>query len=252
MLRGFLNCRAQSTGQDCFRHYEILASGTVPYFLDLENSPNNTMGILPKKLLLELRDLPGLPKITNYAPFLDWDRRDSISISNPKEGYMDELAIDYKTFDVERYLDLNAKLLAYTQQKLTTKAIAAYVLRMMNMTDPKKVLFLREFDRPDYQQDLLMHGFYTLLGGDRVVEYPRAEHLYDYPSTQGLVKDPKTAGMKERTAEAARKSGNGASGVGYTFRIIPEETEDPRTNLQERLGKKEFDLVCGLSCERPI
>jgi hypothetical protein len=70
---------------------------------------------------------------------------------------------------------------------------------------------------PDYMEDLLLHGLYALLG-NRVVEYPRAEHMYDFEASRGLVPDPKSKGMQARTAEAAKASGNGASGVGFTFR----------------------------------
>jgi hypothetical protein len=47
-------------GWDCWRHYEILAAGAVPYFMLLEQSPNQTLANLPKKLLLQLRNLPGV------------------------------------------------------------------------------------------------------------------------------------------------------------------------------------------------
>jgi hypothetical protein len=135
-------------GWDCYRHYEVLASGTVPYFLNLEHSPNNTMGLLPKELLLELRDMAGVPEIKNYAKLVTpntppADKPDGGFLSQPKQGYMNELKIDHSKFDMEKYLDLNAKLLSYTQQRLTTKALALYVLTMMKKTDPKKVLFIR-------------------------------------------------------------------------------------------------------------
>jgi hypothetical protein len=42
-------------GWDCSRHYEILASGCMPYFLDLENCPRRTMNWLPKLALIRAR-----------------------------------------------------------------------------------------------------------------------------------------------------------------------------------------------------
>jgi hypothetical protein len=212
-------------GWDCYRHYEVLASGTVPYFLNLEHSPNATMRHLPKDLLLELRNMPGLPEIKNYRKLVnmripDVDKPDGQFLNTPKNGYMDELKIDRSKFDMEKYLDLSAKLLSYTQQRLTTKAIALYVLTMLKKTNPKKVLFLRPKKTPDYMQDLLMHGLYELLG-NKVVEHPKAEHMYDFKASRGLVRDPKSLGMQARTAEAAKASGNGAAGVGFTFRFVP-------------------------------
>lgn len=40
-------------GWDCLRHYEILASGCIPYFEDLEKSPASIMTHLPKQLIME-------------------------------------------------------------------------------------------------------------------------------------------------------------------------------------------------------
>jgi hypothetical protein len=37
-------------GWDCLRHYEILASGAVPYFTGVEDSPHDVMTSLPKVL----------------------------------------------------------------------------------------------------------------------------------------------------------------------------------------------------------
>jgi hypothetical protein len=44
-------------GWDCVRHYEIMASGTIPYFDGLENCPVGTMFFMPKLTLLEAREL---------------------------------------------------------------------------------------------------------------------------------------------------------------------------------------------------
>jgi hypothetical protein len=41
-------------GWDCLRHYEILANGCLPYFLDIERCPKNTMTTFPKDLCKEL------------------------------------------------------------------------------------------------------------------------------------------------------------------------------------------------------
>ena len=42
----------KKAGWDCMRHYEILANGCIPYFIDIEKCPENTMALLPKQLLL--------------------------------------------------------------------------------------------------------------------------------------------------------------------------------------------------------
>ena len=43
----------KKAGWDCMRHYEILANGCIPYFLNIENCPKNTMYLLPKKLFIQ-------------------------------------------------------------------------------------------------------------------------------------------------------------------------------------------------------
>jgi hypothetical protein len=40
-------------GWDCLRHYEILANGCIPIFLNLEYCPSHTLKSLPKDLILE-------------------------------------------------------------------------------------------------------------------------------------------------------------------------------------------------------
>jgi hypothetical protein len=37
------------------RHYEILSAGSVPWFPELEISPEGTMNFLPKKLIVAAR-----------------------------------------------------------------------------------------------------------------------------------------------------------------------------------------------------
>ena len=78
-------------GWDCMRHYEMLANGCLPYFLGLENCPENTLHNFPKELAKQAYGL----------------------VSN---------------FDQEKYEDLQSKLLEYTKNNLTTEACAKYIL----------------------------------------------------------------------------------------------------------------------------
>ena len=49
-------------GWDAMRHYEIVAAGALPYFLDLERCPVSTLESLPKSALLQARHL--LPNVS--------------------------------------------------------------------------------------------------------------------------------------------------------------------------------------------
>jgi hypothetical protein len=46
----------KKAGWDCMRHYEILGNNCIPYFIDLEDCPKNTLTNLPKELLLKLEN----------------------------------------------------------------------------------------------------------------------------------------------------------------------------------------------------
>ncbi len=48
----------KKAGWDCLRHYEILANGCVPLFLDVDRCPSHTMISLPKRFLRRARRWP--------------------------------------------------------------------------------------------------------------------------------------------------------------------------------------------------
>jgi hypothetical protein len=73
------------------RHYEILSNNCIPYFIDLENCPQNILTNLPKELLLEARELAN-------------------------------------NFNEQKYFTILNELFNYTKQHLTTKQLAQYVL----------------------------------------------------------------------------------------------------------------------------
>jgi hypothetical protein len=46
----------KKAGWDCMRHYEILANGCLPYFIDIDKCPDLTMNTFPKQLCLDLKN----------------------------------------------------------------------------------------------------------------------------------------------------------------------------------------------------
>ncbi|CAF3363021.1 unnamed protein product [Rotaria sp. Silwood2] len=46
-------------GWDCNRHYEIISSGTMPFFDQLNKAGNYTLSLLPKSILYEAQTIPG-------------------------------------------------------------------------------------------------------------------------------------------------------------------------------------------------
>jgi hypothetical protein len=73
------------------RHYEILGNYCLPYFVGLEDCPEDTLANLPKVLLLEGRYLA-------------------------------------ENFDKEKYFNILNEVFNYTKENLTTKNIASYIL----------------------------------------------------------------------------------------------------------------------------
>lgn len=128
-------------GWDCLRHYQILANGCIPHFIDLEKCPSTIMTHFPKQIILNAMNEAKSAK-------LDYN----ITISS---------------------------LLEYTRNNLTTQKMAEYVLKSINKT-PKNILFLSGRDNPDYLQSLMCIGFKELYGID-CVEFPKKdlEHIYD-------------------------------------------------------------------------
>ena len=79
-------------GWDCLRHYEILANKCIPYFIDLDKCPKNTLFNWPKKFILQTNE---------YAK----------SCTVPVE-----------------YESLLQELCSYVKQNMTTSVLAKYVI----------------------------------------------------------------------------------------------------------------------------
>jgi len=134
----------KKAGWDCMRHYEILANGCIPYFINIEDCPINTLALLPKDLLIQANKL-------------------------------------YKKFDILDHIDeytiLLNKLLTYTKKKLTTDKIATYILKTTHFLNVSKILYLSGDTSPDYLRCLTLHGFKTIFGSN-CHDYPKIPHIY--------------------------------------------------------------------------
>jgi hypothetical protein len=114
---------APRAGLDCLRHYEILASGAVPFFVDsaaLDHAPLS-MFAFPRELVRAAAALPGVPSEENVAAALKTDG---------------ELRVNRSAFPWASYCELRAKLLAHTEAYLTTTTLARYVLEQMARANP--------------------------------------------------------------------------------------------------------------------
>lgn len=135
-------------GWDCLRHYEILANGCVPYFVDLEKCPPNVMHALPKELLMYAK------KMYDSGVFHDYDA-------------------------------LRKKLLEYTKEHLTTEKVARSMLERSGHGNAKKVLYLSKYTAPDYLRCLTLHGLKKIFGTN-CHDFPKIPHIYKTNSTKHL------------------------------------------------------------------
>jgi hypothetical protein len=141
----------RKAGWDCMRHYEILASGSMPYFTDLDSAPQTVMSLLPKSLI-----------------------RKAMVVHGVKKAH-----IDHAVFDYDAYYSVACQALEYTRKFLTTKAIARYVLETMGKPHAQRVLILSNKHEPDYMRDMLVHGMRDLLGGG-AIDIPAFDFMYEY------------------------------------------------------------------------
>eukprot|EP00613_Pedinella_sp_CCMP2098_P076496 CAMPEP_0171935478 /NCGR_PEP_ID=MMETSP0993-20121228/32950_1 /TAXON_ID=483369 /ORGANISM="non described non described, Strain CCMP2098" /LENGTH=684 /DNA_ID=CAMNT_0012576405 /DNA_START=241 /DNA_END=2295 /DNA_ORIENTATION=+ len=237
----------KKAGWDCMRHYEILAAGSIPWFTDwsrklntsvdspIEHTvPENVMSQLPLRLLAAhqraLHDIVLLPVAPQgvAAPSLPFG------------------AIDFTRFDADAYLELASALLAHTQRRLTTEALARYILetsghahllpenwenegtrRMQtdgegaagnNFGGNGRVLLLSGHGDADYVRDMTLHGFRKILGA-RLVDSVRPRHLYRLRDYDTLVQHQSSAGVREeRTAVTAETEARSKLyGLGFSF-----------------------------------
>lgn len=185
-------------GWDCMRHYEILANGSIPYFPNLEACPPNTMALLPKSLILEGNRL--------------------------YESYKSYTSIDQLTEkDTSDCTSLIQKLLDYTREYLTTKAMASYVLQKSNSTTATRVLYLSQNPTPDYLRCVTLHGFKELLGV-HCHDFPKVPHIY-----------------KTNTINYKNLYGKG---ITYTNLLDPSlHREEWDSSVQQDIRDKKYDII---------
>ena len=139
-------------GWDTMRHYEILANNCIPYFSDIDECPEKIIHFYPKELIKESNKLYEKVKNLNIEDFIT----------------------NYEY--INKYTDLIVKFKNHTNEYLTTKSIANYILKTSN-NNSKKILFLSPNENEDYLKCLTLHGFKTLFGNN-CHDYPKIPSIY--------------------------------------------------------------------------
>jgi len=88
----------KEAGWDCMRHTEVMASGCVPYFVDLEKLPKATLHFYPKDLFRRAKTLEG---VTRNWPFLD----------------PNFFSVDTSKLNFEEYYDIATQILEHSGAK---------------------------------------------------------------------------------------------------------------------------------------
>lgn len=113
-------------GWDTLRHYEIMANGAIPIFVDIENCPEHTLWNFPKDLCKRVNFLAGLNiNLTNgqkWVPGMVLPHCGVINKDNPGSY----------TSGFSQYVELLAEFTSYFNNNLTTDKLATYVLETMD------------------------------------------------------------------------------------------------------------------------
>lgn len=142
---------SKKAGWDCCRHYEILACGTIPIFIDIDDCPLETMFLFPKDYIKKGNKLYEIMKSYDF---------DSIPIPI-----------------INEYFNLLYILLEYTKKYLTTEKISMYILETVNKPNIQKILYLSRDLYPDYLRCLTLHGFKSIFGLN-CTDFPKIPHIY--------------------------------------------------------------------------
>lgn len=141
-------------GWDCFRHLEIIGSGCVPLFIDIEKIPKYTMIHYPKDLFRVVRK-------------------------------------DYKRRSLLPSHDLTTNLIKYANRNLTTQAMCRYFSELANLsiTPQDRILFVdsKLSSAPDYLSVFNFIGLKQVYGDQVECLYEEPEYVY-LDSTQDVSK----------------------------------------------------------------
>ena len=161
----FFSITKKKAGWDSLRHYEIIANGCLPYFIDIKNCPENS-------LMLWNNDLKNL----------------MFQIKTIRGVYPDH--IDFNNFDIKHYINIRKKLINILRKKYTTHNMARYIIKTagFNPEKIKKILYLVNKDKHQYKYHNLMilHGLKILYGNNNVIDYYKHKYLYKINTDQEL------------------------------------------------------------------
>eukprot|EP01038_Epipyxis_sp_PR26KG_P015232 gene15232-20521_t len=173
MSRSLFSITFKKGGWDCLRINEILASGSLPLFIDIDSCPPFPLASHPKALYRLIKNWPGLEAKWHY--YSKWG---DIAITSLEVN---------RDIDIELYRTVVAALLQFTKNVLSTTSMAEYFLdtvstHLLNGRAPQSILYLTHFDLDvaagDYTTDALLHGLRTIFNSTQIIDYPCRQLIY--------------------------------------------------------------------------
>eukprot|EP01065_Artemidia_motanka_P012035 TRINITY_DN16567_c0_g1_i1.p1 TRINITY_DN16567_c0_g1~~TRINITY_DN16567_c0_g1_i1.p1 ORF type:complete len:520 (+),score=145.48 TRINITY_DN16567_c0_g1_i1:84-1643(+) len=203
-------------GWDAYRHYEVMATGTLPCFLDIAQAPEKWGALVhqPRQLLLSVLRAPGV---------------------DCQAGKLDR-----RVWNQTLWRAMTHEMLLYGRARLTTRQLARFMLRSAGQSNATSALFvtLGPMGGPyasDYGRDFMLHGFRRLLGYS-CVDVAKLPYMYTSSSLEA-------ARFSSRiTPHFDGRSGLWGAGFGYSRRLFDSRFIN-RTGIEERIRKHEFDVV---------
>jgi len=116
----------KKAGWDCMRHYEIMANGCLPLFLDIEGLPKRTMIPFPRVAMRSVLEMPGL-SLGSFRPDMKFEYDNRNTITNVD---FTNFVFDMKMWD--EYIFVSQQTRQYLYNNLTTLSIAKYLWEKAN------------------------------------------------------------------------------------------------------------------------
>lgn len=144
------------------RHFDALASGVIPLFVDLHLAfnPEIDLPMFPTDLVLAARKLRGVSELFHPAGTAKFVDLGTPYLNHRVFNLRSMPTINLANFDIEGYYQIAEALLAYTRANLTTIAVASHFLRTMGHEDAKTVVFFQNYFLPE--ANTLIHGLASL------------------------------------------------------------------------------------------
>eukprot|EP01065_Artemidia_motanka_P039762 TRINITY_DN4898_c0_g4_i2.p1 TRINITY_DN4898_c0_g4~~TRINITY_DN4898_c0_g4_i2.p1 ORF type:complete len:690 (+),score=214.30 TRINITY_DN4898_c0_g4_i2:322-2391(+) len=240
-------------GWDALRHYEILAAGCVPYFVDLGRAPDATLPNFPRALVAAAMALPGVQYNTSVKGSF-W--------------HAAAFTINHTVFPKDRYHELAARIQQHARQHLTSAAVARYVLRVLAGDGPiaRRVLFIQHCYW-DFLGDSVWSGFRELASAGELevladVIAPRemsqggdsgkSATLWKHGGCTNGRKPALTASAETLDRKTYYRFGR-SWGLHRVDNLVPtSESETSPDGIPNRIAAKEFDVVIYPTPQRTV